>query len=142
LLGAATAVEADGTTVSCDFALVFELTGDPRESPGVLEYEGVFGGGLRRTLFDATGRGISLEPDAHGAVVVRSLASGRVEITIPGNADVKERFWRELSRLEGAFDSGDVATGTWRCAPFDINSGGYVDTKYTVRGSWSLVPVR
>jgi hypothetical protein len=143
LLGTASAVEPDGTTVSCDLELNFELTGSPREAPGVLEYDGVHGGDLRRTILDATGRGISLEPDVYGAVVVRSLAPNRVEITIPLNADIKERFWRELSHLEGTFDSPrDVATGTWNCAPFDISSGGYMDTKYTARGSWSLVPVR
>ncbi|MFL6237300.1 MAG: hypothetical protein ACJ76N_29510 [Thermoanaerobaculia bacterium] len=142
LLGAASAVEPDGTSISCDFELVFELKGNPRESPGVLEYDGAGGGGLRRTILDATGRGISLQPDAYGAVVVRSLAPDRIEITTPLNADAKERFWRELSRFEGTFDSPrNVATGTWSCAPFDINSGGYTDTKYTVRGSWSLVPV-
>ena len=143
LLGTASSMEADGTSISCDFALNFELTGSPREAPGVLEYDGVLGGELRRTILDATGRGISLQPDVYGAVVVRSLAPNRVQITIPLNAEAKERFWREISHFEGIFDSPNtVATGTWSCAPFDISSGGYTDTKYTARGSWSLVPVQ
>lgn len=141
MLGTASSVEADGASVSCDFELTFELTGNPRESPGVLEYDGVHGGDLRRTVLDATGHGISLQPDVHGAAVVRSLAPNRVQITIPANANAEGRFWRELSRFEGTFDSGNVATGTWSCAPFDISSGGYVDTKYTARGSWSLQPL-
>jgi hypothetical protein len=142
LLGAATAVEADGTSISCDFELVFELKGNPRESPGVLEYDGAGGGGLRRTIFDATGHGISLQPDAYAEAVVRSLAPDRIEITTPISVNSESRFWRELSHLVGTFDSPrNIATGTWNCAPFDINSGGYTDTKYTVRGSWSLTPV-
>jgi len=143
LLGTASAVEADGTSISCNFELIFELTGNPRESPGVLEYDGAGGGGLTRTIFDATGRGISLQPDAYAAVVVRSLAPNRIEITTPISVNSESRFWRELSHLEGTFDSPqDVATGSWNCAPFDISSGGYMDTKYTARGSWTLLPVR
>jgi hypothetical protein len=142
LLGTASSVEPDGTSVSCDFELIFELTGSPREAPGVLEYDGVHGGDLRRTILDATGRGISLQPDVYGAVVVRSRAPNRVQITIPVSVNSESRFYREISRFEGTFDSPNtVATGTWSCAPFDIHSGGYTDTKYTARGSWSLVPV-
>jgi hypothetical protein len=40
------------------------------------------------------------------------------------------RFWRELSRSEGTVDSANIATGIWNCAPFDISSCGYTDTKH------------
>jgi hypothetical protein len=144
LQGSASSVEADGTSVSCALFLVVELAGRPREAPGVLEYEGTLGGELRRTVLDAAGNGISLEPDVYGKVVVRSLTGDQVEITTPVNTNAEGRFWRELSRLEGTFDSGgtgsgNTATGAWNCAPFDI-SNGYVDTRYTARGTWTLLP--
>lgn len=119
--------------------LFFELAADPRSSPGVLEYDGVHGGGLERTVVDAAGNGISPAPDVHGEVVARSIAPNRFEIVIPANADAEGRFWRELSLLAGVFANGDSASGGWRCAPSDIDSGDYVDTQYTAPGSWTLV---
>lgn len=139
LTGSAASTEADGTKVSCRMDLIFELGPNPRSSPGVLEYDGVHGGHLERTVLDAAGNGISLVPDVHGAVVVRSIAPNRVEIEIPVNAGAEGRFWRELSLLAGVFAGGDTAEGAWLCAPFDIDSGGWVDTRYTATGSWTLV---
>jgi hypothetical protein len=141
LLGSASAVEADGTSISCALDLVFELAGNPRETPGALEYEGTYGGGIRRTIFNAAGNGLSLEPDVYGQVIARSLAPNRIQITIPLNAGAESRFWRELAQFQGTFDSGEVATGNWNCAPFDIDSGGRTDTQYTARGSWTLLPI-
>ena len=137
--GSASSTEADGTMVSCLMDLFFELGTGPRSSPGVLEYDGVHGGGLERKVVDAAGNGIALAPDVHGEVVVRSIAPNRVEIVIPANAGAEGRFWRELSLLAGVFGEGDTAAGSWQCAPFDIDSGGYVDTQYTAPGSWTLI---
>jgi hypothetical protein len=140
LLGSATSTEADGTSISCALDLVFELSGNPREIPGALEYEGVHSGEIRRTVLDATGNGISLQPEVYGKVIARSRAPNRVQIAIPLNAEAEGRFWRELSQFQGIFDSADTATGNWNCAPFDIDSGGRVDNRYTARGSWTLLP--
>ncbi len=139
--GTASSTEADGSTVSCTLELGFELGARPRRAPGVVEYDGVHGGAIQRTVLDAAGDGISLWPHVHGEVIVRSIAPDRIEIEIPGNAGTGSRFWEQLSRLQGAFGPGETAEGGWSCAPFDVDSGGYVDRKYTARGSWTLAPV-
>lgn len=138
--GTAASTEADGTTVSCQLDLQFEL-GPGREVAGGLEYEGIYGGDIQRTVLDATGNGISLWPDVFGEVVARSMLPNRVELTFPVNVDSESRFYRELARLEGIFVSNSSATGSWSCAPFDIDSGGWVDTRYTAQGTWTLTPI-
>lgn len=139
LTGSATSEEEDGTSVSCFLDLHFELAENPRLTPGALEYTGVHGGSIRRTVLDAEGNGISLWPDVYGNVVARSIAPSSLQIEIPVNADAEGRFWRELSSFRGTLAPDGTATGHWSCAPFDIASGGYVDTSYTARGSWTLV---
>lgn len=139
--GTAASTERDGTTVSCTLDLLFELGDNPRELPGVLEYDAVHGGSLRRTVLDAAGNGVSLWPDVHGEAIVRSIAPNRLEIEIPANVDAEGRFYRQLARIVGTLDSGSTASGSWTCAPFDIDSGGWVDTKYTANGTWTLAPM-
>jgi hypothetical protein len=157
MTGSAASKEVDGTCVTCVLDFFIHLEAGPRGSPGVLEYQGVHGGHLVRTIVDATGAGLSLQPEVYGSVVVRAIAfetprSRRgpwnrirsrprdVQILIPINATTTSRFYRELSDFRGTFDSGGTATGTWNCAPFDINSGGYVDTAHVAVGTWSLTP--
>ena len=140
LTGSASSTESNGASIDCILDLRFELQGNPRQAPGVLEYDGIHGGSVRRTVLDAQGNGISLWPDVHGVVVVRSIAPNLVQIEIPANAQAESRFWRELWQLQGTFDSGGTAIGRWNCAPFDIDSGGYVDTMYTASGTWTLIP--
>lgn len=141
LVGSATSTEPNGSSVSCQLDLIFELDAHLSEAPGTLEYEGRFGGSMGRTVLEATGDGISLWPDVAGRVVARSLAPNRIQLTFPANVNSPSRFWRELSLLQGTFGGSDTATGSWICAPFDINSGGWVDTQYTARGTWTLTPL-
>jgi hypothetical protein len=141
MVGSATSTEPDGTSVSCELDLVFELDAHPSETPVSLEYRGRHGGAIRRTVLDASGNGISLWPDVLGDVVARSLAPNQIQLTFPANMNTSSRFWRELSLLQGTFDAGDTATGSWICAPFDIDSGGWIDTQYTARGTWTLRPI-
>lgn len=141
MVGSATSTEPNGTSVSCDLDLLFELDARPSEAPGTLEYAGRYGGGMRRTVLDAAGNGISLSPDVASNVVARSIAPNRIQLMFPANINSPSRFWRELSLLQGTFDAGDTATGSWVCAPFDIDSGGWVDTQYTARGTWTLTPM-
>ncbi len=143
ILGSANSTASDGSTVSCLLELFFELSSvRPRESPGVYEYQAVHGGAIQRTVLDAAGDGISLWPHVHGDAVVRSIYPDRVEISIPGNAGTGSRFWTELSRMEGAFDSDVTATGGWTCAPFDIDEGGWVDNTHSASGGWELAPTQ
>lgn len=140
MIGTATSIESDGTSVTCSLELFLELPESPRRLPGILEYEGTHGGSLQRTGVDAEGNGLALWPDVFGDVVVRSIAPNELEIEIPVNATADGRFWRELSFFRGVFETDGTANGTWNCAPFDIDSGGYVDTEYTASGTWTLVP--
>jgi len=55
--GSADSISSDGTTVSCLLELFFELTDPPRQLPGMLEYDAVHGGAIRRTVLDAVMRG-------------------------------------------------------------------------------------
>lgn len=142
LTGSAASTEPDGTSVSCELDLILELDATPNESRGALEYEGRYGGAIRRTVLDAAGDGISLWPDVLGKVVARSSVPSRIRLTFPGNMNTSSRFWSELSLLQGTWETGDTATGNWNCAPFDIDSGGWVDTQYTARGTWTLSPLR
>jgi hypothetical protein len=141
LLGTAELTTADGSSVSCLLELYFELSEPPRQAPQMLEYDGVHGGSIQRTVLDPAGNGISLWPDVHGAVIARSIAPETVEVLIPVNADAEGRFWRELSRFEGRWAPDGTATGAWNCAPFDIDEGGSVDTRFTAPGSWTLRPI-
>ena len=141
MVGSATLKEPDGTCVTCEMAFSIELHPGPRSSPGVLEYDGVHGGHLTRTILDASGAGISLHPDVHAPMLVRSIAPGAVQILIPINATADGRFYRALSDLRGTVGADGNATGTWNCAPFDIYSGGYVDTSHIAAGTWTLTPI-
>jgi hypothetical protein len=104
-------------------------------------FDGTHGGSLRRRILDSAGNGISLEPDVFGVVMARSIAPDRLELVIPANAGAEGRFWRELARFVGTFSAPNTAPGEWNCAPFDIDSGGYVDTMYTARGTWVIAPL-
>lgn len=139
--GTAASKEADSTCVTCLLDLAIELGSTPRRVGAVLEYDGVHSGHMNRTILDRDGNGISLWPDVYGSVVVRSIPPDRIQILIPVNATAEGRFYRELSMVEGEFGSDDIVTGTWNCAPFDIHSGGYVDTTYIAPGTWTLVPI-
>jgi len=141
ITGTASSSEAGGVTVTCALDLVFQLEAPPRAIPGGLEYDGTHGGRLRRTILNADGSGLSLEPDVFGRVVARSVSPNRVQIVIPVNVSAEGRFWRELSQFDGTFDStNNTASGTWKCAPFDIDSGGRADTMYVAPGAWRLFP--
>ena len=139
--GSAAVTAADGTSVSCLLDLVFELAPHGQRFPSVIRYEGTHGGSIQRTLFYASGHGISLWPDVAGEVVGESVAPNQVRLAIPLNATSESRFYRALSEFRGSIGVDGVVTGSWDCAPFDITSGGYTDTQYTAHGTWTLVPI-
>jgi len=138
MIGTANSTESDGSTVSCVLEFYFELPTEPRMVPEGLEYDGTHGGSVQRTVLDRHGNGISLWPAVAGEAVVRSLPPDRVEIIIPANIGVESRFWSELAQFEGRFDGRGQVVGEWNCAPFDLDEGGYVDTRFTARGSWAV----
>lgn len=140
--GTASSLEADDLSVSCGFGFFLRLDPGPRGIPGGLEYRGTHGGWMGRAVLPAEGTGFSALMDVHGDVIVRSIAPDRVEVLLPGAVGTGSRFWDEFARLEGVLGSGDTATGTWNCAPFDTGpeTGGYEDTLYTAPGTWTLGP--
>jgi hypothetical protein len=137
--GTAESVEADGSTVSCELDLYIDLEGPPHDRGDALEYHGFMGGSVQRTVLDVHGDGISLWPDVFGEVIVRSFVTGEMDIVTPINATAEGRFWRQLYRLEGRLSGPGTAAGDWRCAPFDLTEG-WVDTRYTADGTWTLHP--
>jgi hypothetical protein len=40
----------------------------------------------------------------------------------------------------GTVDSSGRGRGPWRCAPFDIDTGGYVDESVVAEGTWQMEP--
>ena len=92
-------------------------------------------------MLDANGNGIGLWPHVHGPARARSITPDRVELEIPANAGSESRFWRELASLSGTIHADGTGSGTWTCAPFDIEDGGYVDTRYSATGTWTLEPL-
>ena len=46
-----------------------------------------------------------------------------------------------MARFEGGLQADGTASGEWTCGPFDVDVGGYVDTRQTVHGSWLLTPI-
>ncbi|UCG62352.1 MAG: hypothetical protein JSV52_03440 [Candidatus Zixiibacteriota bacterium] len=131
--------EDDGKTIECYCDLRIELSEEPDGSVG-RTYEGSYGGGLGRTVLADDGSGISLHPDVAGVVLVRILSVDSVELYFPANEGEESRFWANLVRFGGSWTDDSHWVGDWRCAPFDIYEGGWVDTVGTVSGKWSIIP--
>jgi hypothetical protein len=140
LTGQASGSDPAGLTATCSLDLVFELTSEVSRTPGRVDYEGVHGGGVERVLVAGDGSGFSFAADVFGRIEARLFASGLVEIVIPVNRNAEGRFWRNLERFSGTIDAFGNGQGRWTCAPFDIDSGGYVDETVTVRGNWRMEP--
>jgi hypothetical protein len=68
------------------------------------------------------------------------FATGIVEIVIPVNQTAEGRFWQNLSRFTGTVDASGRGQGLWTCAPFDIDTGGYLDESVVAQGSWQMAP--
>jgi hypothetical protein len=111
----------------CSLDLIFELTSEVSRSPQRVDYEGVHGGGVERSVLARDGSGFAFAADVFGEVEAHLFVTGSVEIVIPVNLTAEGRFWRNLARFAGTVDSSGRGRGQWTCAPFDIDTGGYVD---------------
>jgi hypothetical protein len=140
LLGQASGSDPAGLTVTCSLDLVFELSSEVSRTGGRVDYEGVHGGGVERVLVAGDGSGFSFAADVFGQVEARLFASGMMEIEIPVNETAEGRFWRNLAHFRGTVDASGNGPGGWTCAPFDIDSGGYVDETVIVQGTWRTEP--
>ena len=140
LNGTASGSNANGRTASCALDLIFELRTEVSRSPELVEYTGVHGGEVARTVLAKNGSGFSFVADVFGDVEARLHAFGRVELLIPVNVDAEGRFWQNLARFNGPVTEDGRGSGRWTCAPFDLNSGGYRDTSLVVQGTWTFKP--
>jgi hypothetical protein len=137
--GEASGTDGSGLTATCSLDLVFELTEVSRTADRV-DYEGTHGGGVERSVLARDGSGFAFAADVFGEVEAHLFSTGQVEIVIPVNRTAEGRFWRNLARFSGTVDASGRGQGLWTCAPFDIDSGGYVDNFVVVQGLWHMEP--
>ena len=138
--GQASGTDGSGLTATCSLDLVFELTAEVSRTRERVDYEGTHGGGVERSVLAGDGSGFAFAADVFGEVEAHLFATGQVEIVIPVNRTAEGRFWRNLARFAGPIDSSGHGQGLWTCAPFDIDSGGYVDERVVVQGIWRMEP--
>jgi len=101
LRGIASGSNANGRTADCGLDLIFELRNDVSRSSELVEYTGVHGGEVARTVLAKNGSGFSFIANVFGEVEARLHTLGRVELLIPINVDAEGRFWQRLARFEG-----------------------------------------
>jgi hypothetical protein len=140
LTGTASGTDSAGFTASCALDLVFELTAEASRTGGRVNYAGVHGGEVERTVLAGDGSGFAFHADVYGEVEAHLFVTGGLEILIPVNETAEGRFWRNLARFAGSVDSSGRGQGRWTCAPFDIDSGGYVDESVIAEGTWQTEP--
>ncbi len=140
LTGAASGTDAEGLTATCSLDLIFELNAEVSRTAARVDYEGVHGGGVERAVLARDGSGFAFAADVFGEVEAHLFVTGSVEIVIPVNLTAEGRFWQNLARFAGTVDSSGRGRGQWTCAPFDIDTGGYVDQSLVVVGTWQLEP--
>lgn len=140
LLGSAEGSE-NGTNVTCSLDFIFELD-PPSEDGGVVSTEGVHGGDAGRVILDDEGAGFAFSASSYGMVVATlDSTTGALELVIPVNETAENHFWKELALLPGTMGEDGNSTGTWTCAPLDIEQEGYTDTTVTVEGTWHAEPL-
>jgi hypothetical protein len=113
-----------------------EMGDESRPAAGAIEFPGVMGGGVSRTVLEADSSGFGFFADVYWPHAVARLSTrDLVDFVLGDSAQAEGRFWKEIVNLHGVRD-GAQASGTWSCAPFDIWEGGYVDTILVVQGTW------
>jgi hypothetical protein len=140
LVGEAATVDGDENSADCALNLGVDLTGSQQRTGGVVSYAATFGGDIDRRVLDRTGAGFGFSVDVQGAMEVRLIGADSVEIAIPANANADGRLYRQLALIGGRVPAAEspLAQGGWTCAPFDINTGGYLDTALVAPGTWHL----
>ena len=124
LTGNATGADAGGLTA---LDLVFELSSETSRTANRVDYQGVHGGGVERSVLARDGSAFAFAADVFGEVEVYLFVAGSIDIRIPVNETAEGRFWRNLARFTGTVDGSGRGQGRWTCAPFDIDTGGYVN---------------
>ena len=67
------------------------------------------------------------------------MAPDSLELEFPGSQGADSRFWANLAFFAGTLKQKATGAGSWLCAPFDVDEGGYVDTSGFAQGTWRVV---
>jgi hypothetical protein len=133
----------DSRDVACHLNFFFELREQTIRTDQLVEYKGFHGGEAVRTIQKKDGSGFVFNADSGGEVIVRLIPeTGQIEIISPLNATAPTPFWHNLASLPGSVYVTGVGSGTWKCAPLDIEQGGYVDTDLIIDGQWRMEPIQ
>ncbi len=130
--------EDDGITIDCLCDLYLELP--EFEANGETQvFTGSLGGEIIRVVTDEDGSGFSFAPFLFGEIELTLKPNDSIYLAWPGNEGTGIPFYDEISLFKGKFNKADgTVTGSWKCAPLDIDEGGYVDTRGTAEGTWAL----
>lgn len=140
IVGEAAGGDTAGRTASCALDLVMEMGDEPRPAAGAIEYAGIMGGDVQRTVLEADSSGFGFFADVYWPTAVMRVGTrDLVDFVLGDTAQTEGRFWKEIALLRGVRDGAQVS-GTWTCAPFDIWQNGYVDTILVVQGTWRTQP--
>jgi hypothetical protein len=137
ILGEATGGDAEGRTASCFIELMAEVDQETHRGQDQVEYVITYGGGVGRSVQEPGGSGVSALADVVGPGGARLVGGDSVVLVLGDTTQTQSPFWRGIAVLAGSAHGGAVA-GDWQCAPFDIESGDYVDTSLTVPGTWRI----
>ncbi len=140
IVGEAAGGDTAGRTASCQLHLIMEMRDEPRPAAGAVEYLGIMGGEVSRSVLEADSSGFGFFADVYWPnAVARFGTRDLVDFVLGDSAQADGRFWKNIAQLRGVRD-GDHVSGTWTCAPFDIWENGYVDTLLVVQGTWHTEP--
>jgi hypothetical protein len=142
IVGEAAGGDTAGRTASCALDLIMELGSEARPAAGAVEFPGIMGGAVSRTVLEADSSGFGFFADVYWPDAVARFGTRDLVQLILGDTALVEggRFWKEIAQLRGVSDGAGGASGTWTCAPFDIWENGYVDTILVVQGTWRTEP--
>jgi hypothetical protein len=128
----------EGVIIECLCDLALELPGFELEVDGTQQFTGTLGGEIIRAVADDSGAGFSFAPFLFGEVTVTVKANDSLYLSWPGNLDTGIPFYDEISLFKGVVNTDGTVSGTWKCAPLNLDEGGYVDVKGVAEGTWGL----
>lgn len=141
LSGTAEGSDGNGLNATCALQLEFIWNRETERTPFFVTYQGIHGGEVFRTLEKDNQTGFEFAAGVVGEVGGHlAIRSGVLDLVIPINATARGRFWQSLTHFEGVMDSNGHGSGTWTCAPLDIDQG-YVDQTLIVQGTWQIDPL-
>ena len=127
----------DGRTAACSIFLRIEVEDDGELDGAARVYRGTAGGDATRTVLEDDGSGFSFWPHLHSGATLRATADS-IELTADGADSETVRFYRGIMHFAGERTGPGEASGTWTCAPLDLDQGGWLDTAVVAPGTWTI----